>query len=351
MGPGPPVTPRRDLHPLLGAGGRVVAKGEPKMKRIRITAIPMLLLLLAAPVSAEPVSRFLPLRQAIEFALEHNQQIGAAEAQTRAAEAGWQEGRSGRLPRIDVIETVSYSTNPALVFANKLGQENFTLNDFALDNLNQPDALSNFNTKLAITQPLWTGGQVKHGSEAARLAYESISSGLERTRQEVVRQVIEAYTRAVLATSQLNVARESLETAQANVKLVKDLYDTGLVVRSDYLQARVRETEVQELLIRSESAAEVSRAALNLALGRDLGTPYKLPPTIPQASFTEEPLPELLEQALRERPDLQAAAIRVDALRSAARAERGGNYEIGLTGLAEANAENFIGADRAPTGP
>ena len=315
------------------------------MNRASYFAMPLLLLALTLPVSAEPAPPLLTLSQAIDYALEHSQLIGAAEANSRAAEAGWQEGRSGRLPRIDIIETVSYTTNPAMVFANKLGQQDFTLADFGLDNLNQPDPLSNFNTKLAITQPLWTGGRVKHGSEAARLTFESASSGLDRTRQEVVRQVIAGYTHAVLAVSQLDTARESLKVAQANAQLVGDLYETGLVVQSDLLRARVRETEVQELVIRSESAVEISRAALNLALGRDLGTPYSLLPSVPRESSPEEPLEALLEQAHRQRPDLQAAESRVDALRQAARAQRGGNYEVGLTGLAEANAEQFIGAD------
>jgi len=287
----------------------------------------------------------LTLDEAIEIALDGNHLIGAAEAHTRAAEEGWQEGRSGRLPRIDVIETVSLTTNPAYVFANKLGQENFTAGDFAIDALNQPDSLSNFNTKLAITQPLWTGGRVKHGSEAARLAFESASSGLERTRQEIIGQVVESYSSAVLAASHLRMARESRDLARAHVKLVADLREAGLVVNSDLLQAQVRETEVQELVIRSESAVEVSRASLNLALGRDLGTPFALPPTIEPGNGPEEDLGALVSAALEQRPDLQAVETGVEALGQAARAERGGNYDVGLTGLAEANAENFIGAE------
>jgi len=315
------------------------------MNGFRFVATLLFVIASAWPAAAEPAAPLLTLSQAIEYAQEHSHRIGAAEAGSRAAEAGWQEGRSNRLPRIDVIETVSYTTNPAMVFANKLGQENFTLGDFALDNLNQPDPLSNFNTKLAITQPLWMGGRVKHGSEAARLTFESASWGAERTRQEVVGQVIEAYTHAVLAMNQLETAQESLKTAQANSRLVGDLYETGLVVQSDLLQARLRETEIQELVIRSESAVTLSRAALNMTMGRELDTPYSLHSFIPQRGTPEEPLEELLEQAQRQRPDLQAAESQVEALRRSARAGKGGNYEIGLTGLAEANAEDFIGAD------
>jgi outer membrane protein TolC len=315
---------------------------------IRRTIAALLLLLplpLANPLRAEPPAPLLTLHQAIELAERQNQQIAAAEARSRAAEAGWQEGRSGRLPRIELVETVSYTTNPVLVFSNKLGQEAFTLEDFQLDNLNRPAALSNFNTQLAIRQPIWTGGQVKHGAEAARLGFEATAAGAERTRQEVKRQVIDAYSNAVLAASQLAAARESLETARANVRLVRDLRETGMVVEADLLQARVRETEVQELVLRAEAAVAVSRAALNLALGRDLQTPYRLPPAVSIPAVTEEALPELIQEASRERPDLQAAATRVEALRAAARAQGGGNVEVGLTGLAEANAENFIGAD------
>jgi outer membrane protein len=317
------------------------------MNRARIYPAVTLLLSLAFGVGTPASSGgpLLTLDEAIEVALDGNHLIGAAEANAQAAEEGWQERRSGRLPRIDVIETVSLTTNPAFVFANKLGQENFTAADFDINQLNQPDALSNFNTKLAVTQPLWTGGRVKHGSEAARLAFESASSGLERTRQNVIRQVVESYSGAVLAANQLRVARESLETAQAHVKLVMDLREAGLVVDSDVLQARLRETEVQELVIRSESAVEITRAALNLALGRDLGTPYSLPPSIDPGNASEEDLDLLVSEALAHRPDLRAAEIGVEALGQVARAERGANFDVGLTGLAEANAENFIGAE------
>ncbi len=53
----------------------------------------------------------------------------------------------------------------------------------------------------------------------------------------VIHDVVEAYTAALLADAQLEVAPESLRTAEENVRMVSDLHDGGLVVQSDLLQA------------------------------------------------------------------------------------------------------------------
>jgi len=271
-----------------------------------------------------------------------------AEAGVGEALARVEEARSARLPRLGFDATLSRTTNPTLVFSDKLGQQSFAAEDFELDRLNDPDPLSNFGGSFSIFQPIYTGGATRGRIDEARAGHDGALSARERTRQQVVRDVIEAYTRAVLARNQLDVAWDSRETARANVKLVSDLHEVGLVVESDRLLARVRETEVEELVVRSESAVEMSRAALNLVLGRDLDTPFALPTSLEARGDGSEPLEELVRAAMERRPDLRASLDGLRAAEKRARTARSGYLpSVGATGLAEVNAEDALGTYRS----
>jgi outer membrane protein TolC len=288
----------------------------------------------------------LSLKEAVEIALAGNHRIGAAEAGARAAEAGLDEARSRRWPRVDLTETYSRTTNPVYVFSNKLGQEAFGPADFDPDRLNDPDALNNWRSEARVELPLWTAGRIGNAVEAAGHSRDAADSDRERTRQEVIFQVVDAYTGAVLARSHLAVAREALETARAHTKIVSDLKEAGLVVQSDLLQARVRETEMEEAVILAEAGVAVSDSAINLALGRDLDTPFTLPKDLNVAREAGVSLAELESHAASNRPDLKRAESRVLAAERMERVEQGGYLpELGLTGMYEANAEDFIGSD------
>ncbi len=305
-----------------------------------------LILFSGAPVSAEEGS-ILTLEQAIAIALEQNRELEAADARLGAAAAGFEEARAERLPRLDLAAAVQRTDNPALVFSNLLGQESFAAENFALDRLNQPDPLSNWQTRLTVTQPLWTGGRIGNAIGGAELQRDAADSGREATRQRVIHAVIAAYTAAVLADHELDVARESLATASAHVDWVRDLWQSGLVVESDVLQAEVRVSEIEELLIRAESGVEISRAALNLELGRDLGTPMALPADVELDSPAADlELDALVAAARDRRPDLRAARQLTGAAGRRVDLERAGRRpEIGLEASWEANAEDFFGAD------
>jgi outer membrane protein TolC len=304
-------------------------------------------LALPAPGSAmENDAPLLTLDEAIAIAVGQNARLALADAGVRIAEADEGIARSVRGLRVELSETFVRTTNPVLVFGNLLGQESFAAQNFELTALNTPDPLSNFNTTLAVTHPLYSGGRLSQGLAAAQSQHEAAALTRERTRQEVVRQVIAAYSDAVVAARQLEVARQTLETAHANERLVADLRQAGLAVESDLLQARVRVTEVEEMVASAESREEVARATVNLVLGRDLDTPFHLPSQLDAPGHAAEPLDALLAEAADRRPDLRAAHSRIVAAGQEARAARSTLLpEVGLTGLLEANAEDHPGAD------
>lgn len=300
----------------------------------------------AEPPAAAPAGATLTLERAIETARAYNPMLRAAEEGVSAAEAQVDEARSYRLPRLELSEFATRSTNPVVVFSNLLGQERFGPANFDPAFLNEPPPTNNWNTKLSLMQPIWTGGKIAGGVAAAEGGAVAASADRDSAAQQVTQKVIEAYTGVVLAESYRRVAAEALETSRAHVKLVRDMYETGMVVQSDLLSAEVRELEVNEMLVRAGSQVKVARAGLNLAMGVPLDTPYLLAETVEVPMLTEGDLDALTAEALENRPDLTAAAARAEAADGMIKVARSGWYpEIGVGGAYEANAEDFIGAD------
>lgn len=320
------------------------------MRRSRCWLAPALLALLTPAcfaAAADPPA--LTLEAAVELALEGNRELAVATAAAEATTHGVDEARSQRLPRVELLESFSWTTNPVYVFGNLLGQEAFGAANFDPAFLNEPDALTNFQTRLVVRQPLYTGGKIRNGMEAARAGSEAAAAERERTRQQVVHQVLDAYTGAVLADSHLQVAQEALATSAAHVALVTDLREAGLVVESDLLQVRVRRTEIEEIVIRAESAISVSRARLNMILGLPQADDHTLEnpcESSPCAAVSDLSLDDLIDEARATRTDLQASALREQAAERMVRLARAARRpEIGAGGMYEANAEDFIGAD------
>jgi len=299
----------------------------------------------AEPAGAQSAGRALTLDQAIVTAVEQNHQLGVADAVVIHAEAMTDEAKASMYPHVELWETFMRTTNPVYVFGNKLGQASFTMEDFQLDALNNPDPYNNWNTRLSVTQPVWTGGRISRHVEAAEHGQEAAVQQRKRTRQEVIHQVVEAYTGAVVADRHLTVAEESLKTAQAHVALVETLRDAGLVVESDVLRARLRASEVEEMVIRARTAIAIAHAAVNMTMGRDLGTPFSLPETIDVPQVPDDNLEQLISEAMMSRPDLSGAGSQHAAagkMVDAARAEYWPT--IGFAGSFEMNDKDFIGA-------
>jgi len=308
-------------------------------------------LLPPAPVAAqvaEPaeITEALTLADAVTIALAHNPRLAAADAGRDRATAQLDEARAGRLPRVELTEGAFATTNPTLVFSAKLGQEAFSQSDFDPDLLNHPDSLTNFSTRLTVTQPLWTGGRLAGAIGAASFGAEAATASRERVRQVVIFQVIDAYTGVIAADRGLEAVREALATARSYAELVGDLRAGGLVVESDLLAAEVRVAELEEGVVLAESAAAVARAGLNLALGLPQETVHRLDPALATTGTEAEDLEALLETAQAGRPDLAAVEAGLRAAGEQVRSARAGRMpELGLSGSWEANAKDFIGAD------
>ena len=146
-----------------GEGGRgPEEKPRMTMKSASNRAAAMTLALVLAAVGPATAAEATPLTldAAIETAESANRRLAAADALERASALGAEEASSGWLPRIELQEEFSWTTNPVYVFGNLLGQEAFGPDNFDTDFLNEPDDLTNFRTRVVVTQPIYAGGKI-----------------------------------------------------------------------------------------------------------------------------------------------------------------------------------------------
>jgi outer membrane protein len=209
----------------------------------------------------------LSLKQAVQIALGENPVLAAAKSQVDIAEQRVIQGRSGFLPRLNVSEGLQRTNNPTQVFSNKLNQENFTESDFAINRLNQPNAINDFATNFTASWPIYDGGRSWHGWQQAKIGKDASAYALERSRQQVIARTTAAYAGVLLAVENLAVVEAALKTAGANLSIASNRYGSGMAVKSDLLQAQVRQSDLEQQKLMAESQIEVGRSILNAAMG------------------------------------------------------------------------------------
>jgi outer membrane protein len=305
----------------------------------------LLLLLVLSVASLSYAAEPLTLEQAVNAALANNLVLKAADSQIEAADAGVLRSASGFLPKFTLSETWSRTDNPLMVLGTKLNQEIITPADFNPDVINSPAAMSNYDTRLSVMQPVFNGGKEYIGRDQARLAKDASIQDRERTRQETVYNVVKAYYGLLLAREYHKVAIQSLETSEANVRLAEARFKAGAVLQSDLLRAKVQLAEVKEMLTRSENGMKLAAAVLNFAMGVPQGTEYEVAGAF---SVRDHPVEVnvLVNESTQKRPDLLSMDLnRRNAEKSVTMAQSGYLPSLNVMGQVDWNSDKAAGDD------
>jgi outer membrane protein TolC len=246
----------------------------------------------------------LTLQQAVSISLEKNPERKSAMADTKTASAGVKEARSFLLPHATFSETATIGNDPVYVFGSKLRQQRFTTADFALNVLNTPAPFGNFATRLGGTWNLFDSFGSWRAVNRAERVKDAAGQQLERTDQEIIFRVVDSYYGVLLARKQLEVAEQSMKTAQAILDRSKDRFESGVVVESDYLSAQVRLATRRQELIHAQNNMAMAQAQLNTSMGMSAETEFDPVEILAEKNLPATSLDDLEKQAVNRRPDL-----------------------------------------------
>lgn len=286
-------------------------------------------------------SASLSLQEAMQAAIASNPMLSAAAARREASGNRITQGRAGMLPQVYFTQAFQRTTNPMWVMGTKLNQGVMMAEDFAPDILNDPDAIDNFNSRFWFLWPILDGPTI-YGWKQACLGETASEAALERTRQQIIAQTVEAYADLLSARHQLTVIDQAIDTASAHLKMIERRFENGMVVKSDVLRAKVHLAELEQNRAIARSAAAVARASLNTVMGADAGQELTLATRL---SKTEESLPDLaglITTAVSRRPDLHQMDVGVKMAESEMKKARAGHWPtLNINGGYEFNSEDF----------
>ncbi|WPM32848.1 TolC family protein [Hydrogenobacter sp. T-2] len=217
------------------------------------------------------LARELELREAIELAIRNNYLIKSAQRDIKAQELELKAAKGALFPRIKVEETFTRTDVPAYAFMSRLNQERITMQDFDPARLNNPKAINNFETKFTLEVPIWLGGKVQSAQKMAEYEYKAVSLEAERRKEEVIRQVYNAYMDAVLAKESIKVAEQAVEDAKEHLRLAEQMHKVGLALLSDVLRAKVYLSKAEENLQKAIRGYQTAKKGLELVVGVPLG--------------------------------------------------------------------------------
>lgn len=285
---------------------------------MRLGALALLSGLLWGTSSAETLS----LRQVAEAALKQNSELALSQARVAQAEAGLKQADGAHLPRVNVSLNATHSNDALTAFGLKLGQERISAADFNPATLNDPSALSNINTRVEITAPLYSGGQIGARQDEARAHVRAAHDGDVAARQQVLLEVLQAYQGVHLARTYIQVSEQAKNAAAEFVRMTGNLHKQGMAVKSDLLSARVNleNAKLRASEARRQEATALDRLKLLMGrkLGEDIDVGAEAQPRLPVGGAEE-----LRVQALAQHPALKALRSQVEASQASTAAARG----------------------------
>lgn len=330
---------------------RLTKKNPARLKALTFFS----LLAIATGASAET----LDFGQAVQRALAQNPDIIVAGAQIGQAQAAVRQSEGARLPKLTASVNVTRTNDALNAFGLKLSQRSATFNDFGAGefnpanpnvlnvapyNLNHPDPVNNFNTRLEAQLPLYTGGMISGYTEQAKAYLRAARQGDVVARQKVIFDVLRAYEGVHAARAYADVAKQGRSAAESYVKTIDNLFRGGVVVKSDLLSAKVHLEDVKVQQVQAENAVQQALDQLHLLLGMPLAEPLDVAGDVEVRPLAGK-LTDYQDEALKSNPGLAALRNQLDAAQAAVKVARAGKYpQAGLLARFDTN-DNNVGFD------
>ena len=265
---------------------------------------------------SQTAARAESLEEAWVTALGADLALEVAESHVAAATQDLSAARAGRMPVLSVSAGYSRFDEPPVFDFSGAGVP-ATLPLFEGDSVETADA--------RITMPLFTGGSLKNGIDAAESAVSAQAARSSATVQYVKLSVARHYIDVLRAQSAIAVADSNVASLKAHVRDVKDMYESGAVARNDFLSAAVSLADAEQRRLQASNALDLAHAAYNRALGRQLGASVDLDETLPgiDSQLDLNSLESLTETAIADRSELDSLEAAADVYDYQARATRG----------------------------
>lgn len=255
---------------------------------------------------APPAVQQLSLQEAERIAVQNHPQIQASLELASAAKAQVTQQRSAYYPTAVGSATGVDAENNSRIAASAL---------------NNPIIYERYANGVEVSQLVTDFGRTHELVKSSNLHAQSAQEDVVTSRADVLLRVDRAYFGVLKAQAVLTVAQETVKDRQLVSDQVTALEQNKIKSGLDVSFANVDLAQAQLLLIQAQNDVDASYAELSAALGYSDQRTFQLMdqplPPAPPANFSD-----LLQQAIKNRPELISLRLDADSAHTYATAER-----------------------------
>ena len=276
------------------------------MRMSHIKPVLSLTLMLAATAMPAQQVRTWTLKQCIDHALEHNIGIKQHENERRRQELQLSTARNSRLPNLDASVSQNFSFGRGLTAQNTYTNTNTSSTSFSI----------------GTGIPLFTGMNIPNTIKLNRLNLEAATADLEKARNDIRMQVVQAYVEILYAMEIADVAQRHISIDSMQTERLQAMADNGKASEVELSQQKA--TLAQSRYTATQADNNMKLAILTLSQLLELPTPENFSIIRPETDSTPSsdghtstytailPSPDVIfAEALESRPEIQAEQLRL----------------------------------------
>jgi outer membrane protein len=280
-----------------------------EVKRLRWA---VLLVVVSAVCSAQELSpsRVLTLDDAIRLAVANNRSLKIASLEVDKSKWQVAEVKTKRLPSFSgsvlgsqLLNDVSFNF-PAGAFGNIPGVGPFPTADTKVTTSRQPIAY----VMSQAMQPLSQLYKINLGVRAQELSAKIAGEKARAERQNLVKDVKQAYYAVLQSESELEAAEANVKEYQELDRVVLQRVSQEAALKSDSLDVKAKFANEKYKLVQLRNTLDSQKEYLNNLLGRDIRTGFETE-KVPVTSFEEVDLKLAQSRALGQRPEIKQAEL------------------------------------------
>jgi outer membrane protein TolC len=179
-------------------------------------------------IHAQETPKSLSMDDAIQAALQNNKQMVIAKTDEAIAKSNLSQTEAIWLPNVNLSHTAYSTNNPLNVFGFKLQQAIVQQTDFNPFLLNNPNEYSNYNTQVALQQPI-INVDALYMRKAAKAQVGMYEAQAQRTSEAIKMQVVQTYLYLEFNYQYEKVTAEGLKTIRSIYKFTRERFEQGMM--------------------------------------------------------------------------------------------------------------------------
>ena len=251
--------------------------------------------------------KHLTLDESIQIGLKNSKTLHASKMRVLAASAKVSEVGTARLPSLSLSASYTRLSHvPPFSVNTPFG--NFDIS---------PAIFDNYNVKLSLQQPIFTGFKLSSSHKMADYASKAQKEEYSKDEQDLLYNIKNAYWGLFKANKFKEAIDENVQQVKAHLEDVKNFYKQGLATKNEVLKVEVQLSEAQLKQIDAKNSVKLAVINLDNIIGLPLSTDIDIQKDVDtQKQVTPDDLDVLVKKAMENRPELKAMNYKVDASKS-----------------------------------